>query len=117
LTKNRFLTAHIFPYSPREGTPAAAMPDQVSQEDKKRRAADLAALQEQITREILTAEIEKAPVRRVLFETFSNGKATGHTDSFIEIIAPSDVDIKGKEFYVRLLRVEKSTIIGEIIKK
>lgn len=117
LTKNRFLTAHIFPYSPREGTPAAAMPDQVSQEDKKRRAASLAALQKQITREILTAQIEKAPIRSVLFETFSNGKATGHTDSFIEIIAPSDVDIKGKEFSVRLLRVEKSTIIGEIIKK
>ena len=117
LLKNRFLTAHIFPFSPREGTPAATMPDQVSVEDKKRRAASLAALQEQITHEILTAEIEKAPIRSVLFETFSNGKATGHTDSFIEANAPSDADIKGEERTVRLLKVEKSTIIGEIIKK
>lgn len=117
LIKNRFLTAHIFPYSPREGTQAAAMPDQVSQEDKKRRAASLSALQQQITHEILAAEIEKAPIRSVLFETFSNGEATGHTDSFIEVRAPSNVDIKGEERAVRLLKVEKSTIIGEIIKK
>lgn len=117
LINNRFLTAHIFPYSPREGTPAAAMSDQVSQEDKKRRAAALAEVQEHITHEILVTEIEKAPLRRVLFETFSNGKATGHTDSFIEVTAPSDADIKGEEHEVRLLRVEKSTIIGEIIEK
>ena len=53
----------------------------------------------------------------MLFETFSKGKATGHTDSFIEVTAPSDADIKGEEHEVRLLRVEKSTIIGEIIEK
>lgn len=39
-----FLGAHIFPYSPRPGTPAATFPDQLLPELRQRRAADLAAI-------------------------------------------------------------------------
>ncbi|MGN0886395.1 MAG: MiaB/RimO family radical SAM methylthiotransferase [Candidatus Spyradenecus sp.] len=39
-----FLGAHIFPYSPRPGTPAATFPDQLPPELRQRRAADLAAI-------------------------------------------------------------------------
>ncbi len=117
LINNRFLMAHIFPYSSRTETPAAKMADQVPQEEKKRRAAELAALQERITQEILLEQIEKKPIQSVLFETYSDGVATGHTDSFIEVSAPSDTDIRGEERLVRLLKAQKTGVIGEIFKK
>lgn len=117
LINNRFLMAHIFPYSPRAGTPAANMADQIPQEKKKRRAAELAALQQEITREILLEQIEKKPIQNVLFETYSDGVATGHTDSFIEMSVASETDIRGEERLVRLLKPQKTGIIGEILKK
>ncbi|MDR1733952.1 MAG: tRNA (N(6)-L-threonylcarbamoyladenosine(37)-C(2))-methylthiotransferase MtaB [Oscillospiraceae bacterium] len=39
--KMGFGKVHAFPFSPREGTPAAAMPNQVPQEEKKKRVAAL----------------------------------------------------------------------------
>ena len=117
LINNRFLMAHIFPYSPRAGTPAANMADQIPQEEKRRRAAELAALQQEITREILLEQIEKKPIQNVLFETYSDGVATGHTDSFIEVSVASETDIRGEERLVRLLKPQKTGIIGEILKK
>lgn len=43
-----FSKIHIFPFSPRRGTPAADMPDQVPAAVKARRSADLAALESQL---------------------------------------------------------------------
>jgi hypothetical protein len=80
------------------------------------RAAELAATQDLITRTLLEQEIIKNPIRTVLFETFHKGIATGHTDSFIEVSAISDTDIRGKYVDVRLLKVENGKILGEIIK-
>ncbi|MCL4194072.1 MAG: tRNA (N(6)-L-threonylcarbamoyladenosine(37)-C(2))-methylthiotransferase MtaB, partial [Thermoguttaceae bacterium] len=43
-----FSKIHIFRFSPRAGTSAAAMPDQIPPEIKHRRAAELAALERQL---------------------------------------------------------------------
>lgn len=43
-----FSKIHVFPYSPREGTPAAARPDQIPPEVKADRAARLRALAEEL---------------------------------------------------------------------
>jgi threonylcarbamoyladenosine tRNA methylthiotransferase MtaB len=39
-----FSRVHVFPFSPRRGTPAAAMPDQVAETVRERRCAELRAL-------------------------------------------------------------------------
>jgi ribosomal protein S12 methylthiotransferase len=49
----RFDHLGVFTFSPQEGTPAAAMPDQVPEKVKRRRRNMLMALQQQISREIL----------------------------------------------------------------
>jgi tRNA-2-methylthio-N6-dimethylallyladenosine synthase len=51
----RFDAVNTAMYSPREGTPAAAYPDQVADEDKRRRLAALNRMQERIAAEINTA--------------------------------------------------------------
>lgn len=123
MRRARFLAAHVFPYSKRDGTPAATMPDQVPEDVKHRRAAEISALSGEIRREILSEAAAAAPACRVLFESFQNGHAVGHTDSFIEVRVPSAEDLHGRRITVRLLGVETdprfeygSVCTGEIVK-
>lgn len=69
---------HVFPYSPRKGTPAAKMP-QVSQAIRKARAARLRALGEERRNAFLASRIGKT--ERVLIER--DGK--GHSEQFAEV--------------------------------
>jgi len=48
----RFTTAFMFAYSPREGTGAAAMKEEISKEEKQARLAELITVQTEITRSI-----------------------------------------------------------------
>ncbi len=82
----RFLMIHVFPYSKRAGTPAAIMSGQVSEPIKHERVATLSAVAEQIRAEILSEMVGKEV--EVLFETYTDGMAYGHTDSFIEVACP-----------------------------
>ncbi len=79
-----FSKIHVFPYSRREGTPAADRVDQVSSDIKASRARRLRDLAVQLRSE------ERARRRgvseMVLVET--NGKAT--TESYFEVEAPAD---------------------------
>ncbi len=62
-----FSKIHIFPFSPRRGTPAADMPDQVPPEVKRRRHDELAMLDEQL-RERYFSSLRGRPLR-VLVES------------------------------------------------
>ena len=94
--KARFLHAHIFPYSKRKGTPAAEMDGQISKEEKARRLKILSDECARIKAEILRSEVDEVkassePIyRTVLFESFEDGYAIGHTEDFLEVWAKSD---------------------------
>ena len=117
LRNARFLSAHIFPYSEREGTIAAEMPNKVPVNIRKERAAKLTEFQKLIQAEVLTEEIERLPEREVLFETYSDGKAYGHTDSFIEVCVESPCDLRGHRFNVILTSHNGEVCFGEIQNK
>ncbi len=91
MKKARFLSAHIFAYSKRNGTEAAIMPDQVPENIKHERSARLIAECKKITDEILRGEIGRT--YPVLFETDLDGGAVGHTPSFIEVHVKSDTPL------------------------
>ena len=109
----RFLSAHIFTYSKRAGTPAAVMKEQIPEEVKKERSAKLIALQNEIRNEILSNEVGNE--YNVLFETHSGGFVTGHTPSFIEVKVNSDKPLSGTVRKVRILSADDGVCIGEII--
>lgn len=44
----RFMKIHLFPFSPRKSTPAAAFPDQVAPEERKRRCRELSLLEREL---------------------------------------------------------------------
>jgi len=74
---------HVFPYSEREGTPAAKMPG-VLKAVRKERAAALRALGEQQVAKLMQASIGKTA--NVLIERATNdGLLTGHSEQFIPV--------------------------------
>lgn len=111
----KFLTVHIFPYSKRAGTPAATMKDQIPEEVKSCRLHTLEELVFNIRKELLEVEIEKSPVRRVLFETYKDGAVYGHTAEFIEVCARSDSPLDGHFIEVRLTHTDGKLCFAEPI--
>lgn len=83
----RFLMIHVFPYSERRGTVAATLPGRVPEEIRHRRVRELSTVQAEIQKNILDSYTNT--VVNVLFETYSNGIAVGHTDAFVEVSCPS----------------------------
>ena len=114
--KAEFLTVHIFPYSKRAGTPAAEMKGQISTEEKSRRLHALEAICAENTKRILEREILESPEREVLFETFKDGYAYGHTDDFLEICVKSERDMRGEIAKVELISSDGKQIFG-LLKK
>jgi threonylcarbamoyladenosine tRNA methylthiotransferase MtaB len=108
-----FLQMHVFAYSKREGTPAAAMPGQIEKSVKKERSARLIALGEQLTAKRLARALEK-PVRPVLFETFANGIAVGHTSEFFEVAVLSPAPLDGEIRTVHTTHAENGRLWGEL---
>lgn len=81
----RFSRIHVFPYSRREGTRAAAMPKQVDRNTRESRAAALIALGSRLEQAYLQTWIgQSSPV---LFEEEANGGATGYTPEYIRVLA------------------------------
>ncbi len=60
LEQVEFAKLHVFPYSTREGTPAATLPGQLSQEIKKARAAEIRDLARNLRKRFLQAQIGKS---------------------------------------------------------
>ena len=110
----RFLMTHIFPYSKRAGTPAATMSGQIQKAEKSRRLHVLSDVESQIRGELLEKRIADEPVSEVLFESFADGVATGHTDDFIEVRVPSPTPIHAQCLRVRLISTDGNVCFGEI---
>ena len=80
---------HVFPYSRRPGTPAAAMPGQVDEATKKHRVAVLEELCRSLHEDFWAQN--RGVRERVLFEsTDRGGLMEGYTDNYIRITRPYD---------------------------
>lgn len=110
-----FLMIHVFPYSGRRGTPAVSMSGQISSAVKHERALRLSNLEAEIRRRILEKEIAGQTVTDVLFETYENGYACGHTANFIEVRVKSDRNRRSELCPVRFLETDGNTITAELL--
>ena len=92
---------HIFPYSRRDGTPAAARKDQVRESVKSEREAKLQVLCKQLHTKFVAANIERKA--SVLFEsTEKDGFISGYTENYICVKRPADASLIGKTVEVTL---------------
>lgn len=106
-----FARMHVFPYSPRTGTPAAKMPDQVPEPVKKDRVHRLQALAQEMADDFHSQYL--GTVQEVLFETNNDGITDGLTDTYIRVY--TDDEVKTGELYkVRLEKLYKDGVYGKL---
>ena len=87
IEKCGFAAMHIFPYSIRPGTKAAAM-EQVPPAVKEARAAQAAQVAEELHRAYLNGCVGQ--VYPVLFEQVKDGLSTGHAPNYMEVAVEGD---------------------------
>ena len=111
LRRCAFTGGHVFPYSPRPGTPAAAMADQVPHAVKLERAHAAAMVVEELAETARRAMVGRtAPVP---FETEENGCTRGHAPNYMEVIAPGL--LRGQVLPVTVTGVEGDLLIGRAV--
>ena len=107
-----FLHIHVFPYSKREGTPAAAMKDQIPEAVKHERVAVLSHISEQSCGAILDGVlVDPDAGLTVLPETRGEGFVMGHTPDFLEVKVLTDCPLPKTDIPVRPLRREGEILI------
>jgi len=107
-----FSGMHIFPYSPRPGTRAAAMPEQVEKNVRIRRARTAAAAAEQMSRDFIAGQTGKTV--EVLFERKRDGLWTGHSGNYLEVTVKSGGG-KNQIYPVKITGAENGVVTGEIL--
>lgn len=113
--KAQFLMIHVFPFSARKGTPAAKMSEQVPQEIKKHRSAELISLEKGIRNAEFDRILEQDCTHTVLFESFENGKAYGHTPDFLEVCVESKHPLHSQVLKVKMISHNGETFFAEIV--
>ncbi len=108
-----FLHMHVFPFSGREGTPAAEMSGQLPENIKNERVKRLAELE----KDLRAANVERFMGKKfaVLFETEKDGVYTGHTENMLEVRTVCDDDIRGKIVNVKITGCDGENVCGEIV--
>lgn len=110
-----FSKIHVFPYSPKKGTPAAERKDQLPNAVKQQRSHDLILASERMTEAFLQAHVGKE--KEVLFERMvSPDVYEGHTTNYMKVHAKSTEDLTNQCKMVHMLEVEGETAFGEIVK-
>ena len=106
---------HTFPYSPKKGTPAAKMKNQISGDIKSQRSKEMIALSDKMNIDFLNNNIGKTVP--VLFEDMENGFWQGHTTNYIKVLAKSDENLNNKIVDVKLDKIHGVEIVeGTVVK-
>ena len=101
-----FARMHIFPYSIRPGTKAAAM-EQLPRAVKEERAARAAAVAEQMRQSYLAGCV--GCTYPVLFEQPKDGRYAGHAPNY------TDVEVDGENLHNEVRAVEITGVEGDIL--
>lgn len=105
---------HTFPYSPKRGTPAAKMKNQISGEIKSQRSKEMIALSDKMNLDFLKSNIGKTVP--VLFEDMEKGYWQGHTTNYIKVIVKSQENLNNKIINVKLEKIHSvETMEGTVI--
>lgn len=108
-----FAKMHIFPYSRRQGTPAAGYPNQIPDEIKKQRVHSMQQLSErkslEFNRQFLGRTME------VLFETENASFCDGLTTNYIRVYVQADASLLGGIHHVKLEKIYSDGLWGTII--
>ena len=115
IEKMAYARIHVFPFSPRAGTPAAGMPGQLSRAEKENRARILISVGEHTARKYLETWLGETAV--LLPEEKIGGKWEGYSPEYIRITLPENALCQsGVPVSVRLTGFTSGGMSAEIIK-
>ena len=105
---------HIFKYSPRKGTPAATMENQVDPSTKHERSEKLLQLNEENFKKFGQKMLDKE--FNVLFEQkVGDNKYEGQTENYVKVIVESDNDISEQILKVKIKDVKNEFLEGILV--
>lgn len=109
-----FSKIHVFPYSPKKGTAAAKMKNQISPHIKDLRQKKLSELERTMRTNFLIQNELKTS--NVLFEQeIQPNIFEGYTTNYIRVICNSKQNLKNKILPIKLLKLQNDYIEGQII--
>lgn len=107
-----FARLHVFPFSPRETTPAAQMPDQIAESVKADRVRRLIALGDRLAADYRRGFLgQTVPV--LVEEPDHDGGMAGYTPEYIHVRVPGGKS--GSIVSVRLTALTEEGMTGEIV--
>lgn len=108
-----FSAMHIFKYSMRSGTPAAAMPDQIDPQIKERRAKQMADVAQKNKLDYERRFVGQT-LRILVEEQTKDGFWTGHSSNYLLVIFPGENIRSGDFVDVKITSAERNRLLGEI---
>lgn len=104
---------HIFKYSPRNGTVAAKMPNQIDGNTKEERSNKLIALsdhnEENYNKQYIGKKVE------VLLEDREGEYIKGHTKNYMVVKVKTEADLENTIQTVLIKELEKLELVGEVL--
>lgn len=108
-----FSAMHIFKYSMRSGTPAAAMPDQIDPQIKERRAKQMADVAQKNKLDYERRFVGQT-LRILVEEQTKDGFWTGHSSNYLLVTFPGENIRSGDFVDVKITSAERNRLLGEI---
>jgi len=109
-----FARLHVFPYSPRPGTPAARLPGRVGQEVGRERARAMRSLGAEQARRFRRRFVGREMV--VLWEQrWRDGLWAGLTDNYVQVVAQAEDDLHNHLTVTKLVAERNGCLVGEVI--
>ena len=112
LEETRFDMVHVAAYSPRPGTAASRLPDDIPQDEKERRCKIIEELQEDIAGEINQRFLGETV--EVLIEEKHKGKWKGRTRTHKLVFFKDNGDWRGKLAQVKITWAGPWSMQGEL---
>ena len=107
----QFAKAHIFRFSPRQGTAAARMQGQVKEEIKKARSERLLALNDQDVRRFRQQFLGETV--QVLLESFKHGRWEGLTDNYLRVEVDGLADYTNRDWQNTLVKAHLQDLVDD----
>ena len=109
-----FAKIHAFPYSPKRGTPAAVMPNQILNAVKNERTSRLIEASDRMADEFIKSFEGRA--MPVLYEReIEHNIYEGYTTNYIRVLSESSENIKNKILDTEIVSSEDEKAIGRIL--
>lgn len=106
---------HVFKYSPRSGTKAAEMKEQIDGNIKEERSNILIELNKKLEKDFMEKFLEKE--FQVLYEEKSHcdeNAYEGYSENYIKVVTKSDVNLQGKIANTIIKSVKEDYVFGKL---